>query len=107
MSILKLIRKTPRTGTLLHPEEEMVIIKDRPKNVKGKWVRIFTDKKILRTLSEELKTTSMIAKQLGCGSRIVRVRLNDLYEQGKVKRLVVGKAYLWAVEDSDGGKGGV
>ena len=84
----------------------MVTIKDRPKNAKGKWIRIFTDKKILGTLSEEWKTTSMIAKQLGCGSRIIRIRLNTLYEQGKVKRMVVGKAYLWAVEDSEGGKGG-
>ncbi len=83
----------------------MVTIKDRPKNVKGKWIRIFTDKKILGTLSEEWKTTSMIAKQLGCGPRIVRVRLNALYEQGKVKRMVAGKAYLWAVEDYGGKKG--
>ncbi len=82
----------------------MIIIKDRPKNAKGKWVRIFTDKKILGKLSEEWKTTSMIAKQLECGSRIVRVRLNVLHEQGKVKRMVVGKAYLWAVEDSESGK---
>ncbi len=83
----------------------MVTIKDRPKNAKGKWIRIFTDKKILRTLSEEWKTTSMIAKQLGCGSRIVRVRLNALHEQGKVKRMVAGKAYLWAAGDLESKKG--
>ena len=85
----------------------MIIIKDRPKNAKGKWIRIFTDKKILGTLSEEWETTSMIAKKLGCGSRIIRVRLNALYEQGKVKRMVAGKAYLWASEKSESRKGGV
>lgn len=81
------------TETLPHLGEEIILIKDRPKNAKGKWIRIFTNKKILRILSEEWNTTSMVVKRLGYGSRIVWVRLNALYEQGKVKRMVTRKAY--------------
>ena len=66
----------------------------------GKYRTAYTDEDFIETVrAGDQPTTPEIADALDCADRTALVRLNELAEEGRVRKRKVGSVNLWSVVD--------